>query len=127
MDFAFHEKPTIEICGKKYECDPTNNDLIVGAFSDFPRLLQASQRLLAALRMGGDVPKILDETLRLARDFIVGCLGQDVYDEVFAGRKPNTTEHIELCTHIYNYLCAGRGAYLSQYEEEQNAADEAAG
>ena len=39
MGFVFDKKPTIEIDGRLYECDPTDINLIEGVSQNYPKIL----------------------------------------------------------------------------------------
>ena len=39
MGFVFDKKPTIEIDGRLYECDPTDINLIEGVSQNYPNFL----------------------------------------------------------------------------------------
>lgn len=138
--FDFDRKPTVKICGKEYECDPTDNGLIEGTARDFPRILALTARFQEARE---NPPRDLTEAKKLeewvlgvnrdlaeaCRDFIVGCLGEEAYAEIFRQRRPNSAEHVKLCTYLYGYIMEGRAELVRQYldlpGEGRHAADKA--
>lgn len=131
MGFEFTKKPTIEICGKEYECDPTNCDLITGVVNDFPQIVLTGQKieqkhadLKNALanretdrveELGKGIVLENGRLLAHCRDFIQGCLGKEEYEEIFQNRKPNSTEHLEVCTYIFKHIMEGRQKVLEGY------------
>lgn len=42
-----------------------------------------------------------DETLAACEGFISGCLGEDVYNEIFGGTKRYMQDHVDLCVALY--------------------------
>lgn len=130
-EFWFEEKPRISICGKQYECDPTDPDLIRGVMRDFPQITSLASALIAlknrlnAAARERDSKKIHDisqealekneEILLACQNFIFGTVGEEEYKEIFSGRRPNAAEHISLCTHIFEHITEGRISYLKEY------------
>lgn len=142
MGFKFDEKPMVEICGKQYECDPADSGLIAGIVRDFPRLLMLGaefaaldEEAKAAVKEPGKhadyaekVQAKNEELLQAAQGFIQGCIGVEEYNEIFAGRKPNSAEHISLCTYLYKHIMGQREKVVAEYidtQEEADAADNA--
>lgn len=131
MGFEFKEKPTIEICGKNYECDITNCDLISSVAEDFPRIvlcaqdLERDQKDLAKAVKNSDTDKIKElgdksvndnlALLKTCKDFICGCIGTSEYEEIFSKRKPNSAEHLDLCVHIFGFIMGGREEIVKEY------------
>lgn len=131
MGFEFADKPKVEVCGKLYECDITNTDLIECVVRDFPAIVRAGQALEAdqnelrgAVAKGDNVRirEISDrsmahnrELLKCCQAFIVGCLGQEEYNEIFRQRRPNSTEHLSLCTYLFGFIMEGRDKIVSDY------------
>lgn len=136
MEFTFDKKPTVRIEGKDYEFDPTNNDLIMGVVNAFPEILKDAQEMQKAFdtlkaQKDDSRPEILvanEKLMKDCRDFIVGCLGEAEYNEIFAQRRPNSTEHVNLCAFLYKSLFAGREKLLEDYlgDEAEDAVDETA-
>lgn len=136
MEFVFAEKPTVRICGKDYEFDPSNNDLLTGVVEHFPQIVAAANDLQGLSRRKGALSdpelclQILEKNRQLTescRDFIQGCLGVEEYNEIFHKRRPNSAEHVSLCTFLYNAMMEGREGLLDAYlEEDDDAAEEAA-
>lgn len=135
MEFVFVEKPTVRICGKDYEFDPSNNDLLTGVVENFPRIVAAANDLQELSRRKGSLSdpelclQILEKNRNLTefcRDFIQGCLGVEEYNEIFHKRRPNSAEHVALCTFLYNAMMEGREGLLDAYLEDDDAAEEAA-
>ena len=128
-EFSFKQKPTVKICGREYEFDPSNNDLLKGIVENYPQILhiamdfQKMQRDLTAGKV--DYQALLDKNkdlLTACKGFIIGCLGEDEYDEIFSHRKPNSTEHVELCTFLYQSMMEDREDVLKEYlgDESEN-------
>ena len=67
-----------------------------------------------------------EKLMKDCRDFIIGCLGEKEYNEIFAQRRPNSTEHLNLCTFLYKSLFAGREKLLEEYlgDDVEDAVDE---
>ncbi len=148
MGFTFDKKPTIEIDGKEYICDPTDVNLIEGISEHFPKLLAIGSQMeeLRVQMIGKD--KSADqmrehneifiaknrELLTECQGFIHGTLGIEEYNEIFSGRRPNSVEHLKLCTYIFNEVMKGRAKVLEEYldppdneQEVLDASDKAAG
>lgn len=131
MSFAFDRKPTVDICGKLYECDPTDNDLIVGVSADFPRIVQLAGELTELQKQcaaafaepdsGDKVQRcVVEKNIELTkacRAFIYGCIGEQEYAEVFANRRPNSTEHVKLCIYLFDFIMGGREAVVAEYAD----------
>ena len=123
MEFNFDKKPTVRIQGKDYEFDPTNNDLIMGVVNAFPEILKDAQEMQKAFnnlkaKKDDSRPEILaanEKLMKDCREFIIGCLGEAEYNEIFAQRRPNSTEHLNLCAFLYKSLFAGREKLLEDY------------
>lgn len=136
MEFNFDKKPTVRIQGKDYEFDPTNNDLIMGVVNAFPEILNDAKEMQKAFntlktKKDDSRPEILaanEKLMKDCREFIVGCLGEAEYNEIFAQRRPNSTEHVNLCAFLYKSLFAGREKLLKDYlgDEAEDAVDETA-
>ena len=134
MEFTFDKKPTVRIQGKDYEFDPTNNDLIMGVVNAFPEILKEAKEMQKAFntlktQKDDSRPEILAANEKLTKDcreFIIGCLGEAEYNEIFAQRRPNSTEHLKLCTFLYKSLFAGREKLLEDYlgEDAEDVTDE---
>lgn len=128
MGFDFETAKTIEICGKAYECDPGNPDIMLGAANDFQEIIRLSnemeemqKRFLAddnnqdAWAITGQAVRKNTELTEACRRMIQGCLGEDEYNEIFSSRRPNSTEHLKLCTYLFEYLIAGRDKVVEEY------------
>lgn len=134
MEFNFDKKPTVRIEGKDYEFDPTNNDLIMGVVNAFPEILKDAQEMQKAFNIlktkkDDSRPEILaanEKLMKDSREFIIGCLGEAEYNEIFAQRRPNSTEHLNLCAFLYKSLFAGREKLLENYlgEDAEDVTDE---
>lgn len=134
MEFTFDKKPTVRIQGKDYEFDPTNNDLLMGVVNAFPEILKEAQEIQKAFdtlkaKKDDSRPEILAANEKLTkdcRDFIVGCLGEAEYNEIFAQRRPNSTEHVKLCAFLYKSLFVGREKLLEDYlgDDAEDAVNE---
>lgn len=135
MEFTFDKKPTVRIEGKDYEFDPTNNDLIMGVVNAFPEILKDAQEMQKAfntlkIKKDDSRPEILaanEKLMKDCREFIIGCLGEAEYNEIFAQRRPNSTEHLNLCAFLYKSLFEGREKLLEDYlgEDAEDVTDEA--
>ena len=55
------------------------------------------------------------ELLLECQGFIHGTLGVEEYNEIFAGRKPNSVEHLKLCVYIFNEIMKDRTKVLEEY------------
>lgn len=145
MGFEFDQKQTITICGQEYECDITNNDLMAGLMRDFPRILAIAEEIRVAdaeMRSQLQVANAESyqkqyeslgvknvELTEACRDFIHGCIGESEYEEIFANRKPNSTEHLKLCSYIFDHVMTCRNALVQEYldlPEAGHAADNTA-
>ena len=131
MGFEFAKKPMIEISGKMYECDPSNSDLIQGVIHDFPKIVSSGQtidryqkELKSAIskmdsakidELGKEIEQENARLLEHCKSFIQGCLGTKEYEEIFLGRKPNSAEHLDLCTYIFEQIMEGRQKVLEEY------------
>lgn len=132
MGFTFEETQKIEVNGKQYECDPQNNDLLTGMYNGWGAVASAitkEDELANLFRNSLLVPaqadetkvcamevlKANEETFSACRAFIEGTLGKDEYAEIFAGRKPNTKAHIDLCVYILQFILGGRDDYLDEF------------
>lgn len=134
MEFNFDKKPTVRIQGKDYEFDPTNNDLIMGVVNAFPEILKDAKEMQKAFntlktKKDDSRPEILaanEKLMKDCREFIIGCLGEAEYNEIFAQRRPNSTEHLNLCAFLYKSLFAGREKLLEDYlgEDAEDVTDE---
>lgn len=129
-EFSFKRKPMVKICGKEYEFDPSNNDLLKGIVENYPQILhiamdfQKMQRELTAGKV--DYQALLDKNkdlLTACKGFIIGCLGESEYNEIFSHRKPNSTEHVELCTFLYQSMMEDREDVLKEYLGDENEND----
>ena len=134
MEFTFDKKPTVRIEGKDYEFDPTNNDLIMGVVNAFPEILKDAQEMQKAFNLiknkkEDSRQKLIaanEKLMKDCQDFIIGCLGEKEYNEIFAQRRPNSTEHLNLCAFLYKSLFAGREKLLEDYlgDDAEDAVDE---
>ena len=95
MGFTFEKKPTVEICGKEYECDIASLSLIDGVANDFPKILMIGEELTAIQEELNyavkkcDAQAILEITkkaternkklIEACRTFIFGCLREQEY------------------------------------------------
>lgn len=129
-EFNFKRKPMVKICGKEYEFDPSNNDLLKGIVENYPQILhiamdfQKMQRELTAGKV--HYQALLDKNkdlLTACKGFIIGCLGEAEYNEIFSHRKPNSTEHVELCTFLYQSMMEDREDVLKEYLGDENEND----
>lgn len=55
------------------------------------------------------------ELLLECQGFIHGTLGVEEYNGIFAGRKPNSVEHLKLCVYIFNEIMKDRTKVLEEY------------
>ena len=122
MGFEFKTKPTVEIVGKNYECDVTNSDLISGAIRDFPEIIKAGQRMEQTQK------ELRGAILKQDAKRIEGLGEQSIEgnNEIFTKRKPNSTEHLELCVYLFEFLMSGREKVVEEYldlPEAENVAD----
>lgn len=129
MSFSFDNKPVVDICGKQYECDPTDNDLIAGVSADFPNIIRLAgefSELQKQCTTGVSAPdssqnlqeQVVEKNRELTeacRAFICGCIGEQEYTEVFLGRRPNSTEHIKLCVYLFDFIMSGRETLVAEY------------
>lgn len=118
MGFVFDKKPTIEIDGRLYECDPTDINLIDGVSQNYPKILvlgmefeELKKRLLDTGKNEKEIQANNEafiqknkELLLECQGFIHGTLGVEEYNEIFANRKPNSVEHLKLCVYIFNEI-----------------------
>lgn len=122
MEFNFREKPTVRICGKDYEFDPSNNSLLEGVVENFPKIVALAhdfqdiqRKIVSTKSISSELIEKNTELTLACRDFIIGCLGQDEYNEIFSKRRPNSSEHVELCTFLYRAMMDGREDVLNEY------------
>lgn len=124
MVFIFDTPKTVKICGKEYECDPGNPDIILGASKDFQEIIRLSHELEGLQKDATDMnawaltEKAIQKNLELTeacRRMIKGCLGETEYQEIFSRRRPNSTEHLKLCTYLFQYLTDGRDKVVEKY------------
>lgn len=129
MGFVFDKKPTIEIDGRLYECDPTDINLIEGVSQNYPKILalgmefeELKKRLLDTGKNAKEIQANNEafiqknkELLLECQGFIHGTLGVEEYNEIFAGRKPNSVEHLKLCVYIFNEIMKDRTKVLEEY------------
>ena len=124
MGFTFEKKPTVEICGKEYECDFTDKDMIEGIALDFPKIIAAAneftklqEELTHHPKEGMEklIVKANENLLFNCRKFIEGALGVKEYNEILAKRRANSTEHLNLCTFLFQYIMDERQKLLKQY------------
>ena len=132
-EFSFKQKPTVKICGREYEFDPTNNDLLQGVVANYPKILHIAadlQQLLRDLKTGkADYSSVFEKNQNLlltCKAFIIGCLGEKEYNEIFSQRRPNNVEHVELCTFLYRAMMQDRENMLMEYLGDENDSVEAA-
>ena len=80
--FQFQKRPMITICGKEYECDPTNTDLIEGMMRDFPRIAVLSEKLQSLKEKmltatenynAKEVEKYTQQAFRLNKELLEAC------------------------------------------------------
>ena len=129
MGFTFDNKPNIEIDGKRYICDPTDVNLIEGISEHFPRILEIGAEFKALqaemidrTKSSSEIKEKSDKFLKKNRElllecqkFIYGTLGVEEYNEIFSGRKPNSVEHLKLCTYIFNTIMTDRAEVIKEY------------
>ena len=129
MGFVFDKKPTIEIDGRLYECDPTDINLIEGVSQNYPKILalgmefeELKKRLLDTGKNAKEIQANNEafiqknkELLLECQGFIHGTLGVEEYNEIFAGRKPNSVEHLKLCVYIFNEIMKDRAKFIEEY------------
>lgn len=129
MGFTFAKKQQIEIEGKMYDCDPTNNDLITGVAIGWPKIMQCAKQFMEIRAnifknvQDGTITDVCahtmteknQEMLKACQEFIFGTIGKDEYNDIFAGRHPNSADHLELCAYIYSCIMKGRAAYIDKY------------
>lgn len=129
MGFVFDKKPTIEIDGRLYECDPADINLIEGVSQNYPKILvlgmefeELKKRLLDTGKNAKEIQANNEafiqknkELLLECQGFIHGTLGVEEYNEIFAGRKPNSVEHLKLCVYIFNEIMKDRTKVLEEY------------
>ena len=124
MAFQFDAKPQIEICGKSYDFDITDCELIEGLATDFPMILMIAQEFQEMQERFRSKP---DEGLRDAflskntellescRAFLCKSLGTKCYDEIFSKRKPNSAEHVKLCAYLFEHISREREQIVTKY------------
>ncbi len=131
MEFTFDEKKTIEIEGKKYICDSTDVNLIEGVSKHFPRILEIGEEFKKLQKQMiskiGNPKKAKEaseaffaknrELLTECQGFIHGTLGVEEYNEIFSGRRPNSVEHLKLCTYIFKKIMEDRAEILKEYAD----------
>lgn len=141
MGFSFDPVKTVEVCGKEYPCDPGNPDILLGAARDFQEIVALANKLktLALPETAGDA-EAMEATeaamqinlalIAACKRMIEGCLGEQEYQEIFHKRRPNSAEHLQLCTYLFEHLTAERDkvvqGYLDLPKEGEHAADNAA-
>lgn len=131
--FEFSRKPTIVVCGKNYLCDFSDSSMMRGVAYGWPRIIQAAEemrqsyaQMLAGIGRGEESKDYVEQTLqkndmlvKVCREFIEGTLGVSEYQEIFAGRNENSSEHMELCAYIYGKIMDGRQQMLEQYMDPE--------
>lgn len=129
MGFVFDKKPTIEIDGRLYECDPTDINLIEGVSQHYPKILaigiefeEMKKQLLDTRKNAKKIQANNEafvqknkELLVECQSFIHGTLGVEEYNEIFANRKPNSVEHLKLCVYIFNEIMKDRAKFVEEY------------
>lgn len=129
MGFVFDKKPTIEIDGRLYECDPTDINLIEGVSQNYPKILalgiefeEMKKQLLDTRKNAKEIQANNEafvqknkELLVECQSFIHGALGVEEYNEIFANRKPNSVEHLKLCVYIFNEIMKDRAKFVEEY------------
>lgn len=137
--FRFREKPKIVINGKEYVCDTTDNGLLEGVAHGWPKVLRVAEKymqlrdsLTAEQKPTNAAEQMIACNKRLieaCQEFLYGTLGRAEYQEIFAGQRPNSADHLELCTYVYSWIMQGRARYLEGYmagEVDKDAAGDAA-
>lgn len=141
MGFSFDAVKTVEICGNEYECDPGNPDIVLGASRDFQKIIGLSHELkalttpkkddenadAAALALTQEAIDKNMELLKACRGMIEGCLGEKEYVQIFSSRRPNSTEHLKLCTYLFRYLTEGRDKLVEKYLDLPEVKEDADG
>lgn len=127
--FTFAPKPKIKINGREYVCDATDNDLLVGVAHGWPKILRITEQymqlrddVLAKRENINTAEQMIACNKRLlaaCQEFIYGTLGREEYNEIFAGQRPNSADHLQLCTYIYSWIMQGRANYLEGYQAEE--------
>ena len=140
MGFQFAQPKTVEVCGKDYPCDPGNPDILLGAARDFQEIVALANRLKAlalpetatdseAMEATEEAMQVNLALIAAGRRMIEGCLGEQEYQEIFHKRRPNSAEHLQLCTYLFEHLTAEREkvvqGYLDLPKEGEHAADNA--
>lgn len=141
MGFQFEQPKTVEVCGKDYPCDPGNPDILLGAAKDFQEIVILANKLkalaLPETTSDAEAMAATEEAMQTnlaliaaCRRMIEGCLGEAEYAEIFSQRRPNSAEHLKLCTYLFEYLTAERDKVVQKYldlpEVNEDAADNAA-
>lgn len=132
MEFTFEQKETVRICGKDYEFDTSDVDMVEAIAQNFPRILALSeefsalhQSLSGAVSGAVEGEKAQEISARLVEknrellcecaEFLKGCLGTAEYEEIFQNRRPNSTEHLKLCTFLFEHMMQNREKVIAQY------------
>ena len=129
MGFVFDKKPTIEIDGRLYECDPTDINLIDGVSQNYPKILalgiefeEMKKQLLDTRKNAKEIQANNEAFVQKNKELLVECqsfihctLGVEEYNEIFANRKPNSVEHLKLCVYIFNEIMKDRAKFVEEY------------
>lgn len=124
MGFEFRPRAKLPICGREYEVDIADVGFVTAMVSSFAGLLRHYQEMerlrgeLTQAAAGMDEGKIEEYSRTLAetneklcttaREFIAGTLGEEAYRQIFAGRRPNSADHVQLCAYIYTQALKAR-------------------
>lgn len=136
MGFTFEKRPELTICGETYEVDLTDTGFVEGVVLDFTAILQKYEVYQALqAELSSKMENLTEEDLRdisqrltqanreiaeHGRHFIIQVLGQEAYDRIFSQRRPNSMEHLALCSYIYEETVKSRESILEKYIDQPN-------
>lgn len=131
MGFEFRRRRAVEICGKQYEIDLADLGFIEAVVVDFAAIIREYETLeglhremgaAGTVRSAGQMAELsgrLAESNRRVFDsglqFVATVLGEEARDEIFAGRRANSVEAVELCAYLYQAAIESREGVVSQY------------
>lgn len=141
MGFDFKQKPQIEICGKAYECDISNINMMQAIIKTYPEIrnklvdIQKFQDKVNALiakkdqspsalktmqNYGDELLIKVNEALKACIEFIHGTVGEEEYAEIFKDKKKvNLNDHAELCAYIFEWALGSREKVKSKYKTKK--------
>ena len=136
-EFHFALRPTVKICGQEFDLDITDIGMISAVIDSYYQLTaqyaalkQSQEKMTAQEDVNVSLARVEEANRSLyetAKGFIIRVLGNEGYEKVFAGRKPNAVEHMQLCNFLYGQLLLNRNGYIEyKMQQEQDEEDEEA-